>query len=177
MIEFKIRRLKSSKNIWFKEFWKIYSESFPLIERRDYEQQVAVLSNPVNICDLYFTENQLVGFISHWETDEFIFIEHLAISADFQRKGLGTALLKPFIECQSVPVILEIEPPKDPITSRRVQFYESVGFVINPHIHFQPRYHLGDEPLLLNILSYPTQISKQRYNRFSQFQKRTMKLS
>ena len=174
MIEFKIQCLKNPQDFWFKEFWKIYSESFPFNERRDYEQQVVVLNNPGYELDIYFLEDKLSGFISYWKSDEFAFVEHLAISPDFQDQGIGSALLKPFIENQSVPVILEIEPPVDQITTRRLRFYESLGFVTNPHIHFQPPFHVGDNPLPVNILTYPDTISNNLYNRFSQFQKKIM---
>jgi GNAT superfamily N-acetyltransferase len=174
--QFIIRQLKSSEDPFFAEFRRIYSESFPLYERRNDVQQVAVLSNPGNVCDLYFIGNQLLGFISYWKTAEFIFIEHLAISSEFQGKGSGSAILKPFIEIQTVPVILEIEPPADEKTHRRLRFYESLGFVTNPYIHFQPPYHVGDNPLPLIILTYPYQIDNDLYNRFSHFQKKCMSL-
>ena len=172
MNQFKIRQLTSFHDVSFEEFWQIYSESFPLCERRDYEQQVAVLNDPGYELDIYFLEEKLSGFISYWKSDEFVFVEHLAISPDYRDKGLGTAILKPFSERQSVPVILEIELPVDQITTRRLRFYESLGFVTNPHIHFQPPFHVGDNPLPLNILTYPNTISNYLYNRFSQFQKK-----
>ena len=174
MSQFKIRQLTSSHNTSFKEFWQIYAESFPLCERRDYEQQVAVLNKPGYELDIYFLEEKLSSFISYWKSDEFIFVEHLAIATEYQGKGLGSSLLKPFIEKQTVPVILEIEPPIDQITTRRLRFYQSLGFVINVHHHFQPPFHVNDNPLHLNILTYPDPINNDLYNQFSQFQKRNM---
>ena len=176
MNQFMIRPLISFQDEWFEEFWQIYSVSFPLYERRDYEQQVAVLDNSLYQLDLYFFGDKLSGFISYWKSDEFVFAEHLAISPDFRGKGFGSALLKPFSESRSVPVILEIEPPIDEISIRRLRFYKSLGFVINHHIHLQPPFHDGDNPLLLNILTYPDQINHGLYTRFSHFQKRTMML-
>ena len=176
MNQFKIRQLISFQDEWFEEFWQIYSESFPLYERRDYEQQIAVLNKPGYALDIYFLDDKLSGFISYWKSDDFIFVEHLAISPNFQGQGLGSALLKPFCEIQSVPVILEIEPPADEITTRRLRFYESLGFVTNLHSHFQPPFHVGDNPLPLNILTYPDSISNDLYLGFSRFQKKSMGL-
>ena len=176
MNQFKIRQLTSSQDQWFEEFWQIYAENFPLYERRDYKQQVAIPSKPGYELDICILENALSGFISYWKSDEFIFIEHLAIAPDFRTKGFGSALLKPFCESQTVPVILEIEPPLDQITIRRLRFYESLGFVTNSHIHFQPPFHVGDDSLSLNILSYPDSINSDFYNRFLQFQKICMSL-
>ena len=174
MESFKIMQLKTHENFWFAEFWSIYAESFPLNERRDYEQQIEVLNNPAYQLDIYFSEDKLSGFISFWNSKEFIFIEHLAITPAFQNKGLGSSLLKLFIESHLIPVILEIEPPIDNITNRRLRFYDSLGFVMNSHFHFQPPYHPDDKPLQLNILSYPDQITKENYNRFSSFQRQWM---
>jgi GNAT superfamily N-acetyltransferase len=174
MNKFKIEQLKDSGNPFFAEFWSIYSQSFPLNERRDYDQQVAVLNKPDYQLDIYLVENKLYGFISYWKSDELIFVEHLAIAPCFQRMGLGSALLKPFIERQTVPVILEIEPPAEEITYRRLRFYQSLGFVTNLHLHFQPPYHDGEHPLKLDILSYPQRISKECYDLFSHFQKCTL---
>ncbi len=174
MKNFNFQQIKSSEHPGFSEFWTIYSESFPFNERRDFNQQVAVLKKSDYQLDLYFLENQFSGFISYWKSDKFIFIEHLAISPGFRSKGLGSALLKPFIESQSVPVLLEIEPPINEITNRRLRFYESLGFVPNLHLHFQPSYHPGEHPLKLDILSYPREISKECYDQFSHFQKYTV---
>ena len=174
MKNFNSQQIKSSEHPEFSEFWSIYSDSFPLNERRDYNQQVAVLDRPGYQLDIYFLADKLVGFISYWKSGEFIFIEHLAIASDCQGKGLGSALLKPFIGNQNFPVILEIEPPCDEKTFRRLRFYESLGFIQNSHIHFQPPYHIGDQPLRLNILSYPDQITKECYDRFSSLQKKWM---
>lgn len=174
MESLKIEQIKTHENFWFAEFWSIYSVSFPLNERRDYKQQIEVLNNPDYQLDIYFSEDKLSGFISFWNSEEFIFIEHLAIAPAYQGKGLGSSLLKPFLECQSVTVILEIEPPVDEITNRRLNFYKSLGFEANSHIHFQPPYHSQDQPLRLNIMSYPNQISRECYDRFSELQKKWM---
>ena len=79
-----------------------------------------------------------------------------------------------FIQSKITPLILGIEPPVDDLTSRRLRFYESLGFVTNKHPHFQPPYHPGDQFLQLNILTYPNQISEEQYAQFSQFQKNTV---
>ncbi|MEI7526089.1 MAG: GNAT family N-acetyltransferase [Mariniphaga sp.] len=176
MNQFKIQQITSPDNPFFKEFWRIYVESFPLYERRDFEQQVEILNKPGYQLELYILEDNLIGLISFWKSDEFIFVEHLAISPDFQGKGLGRTLLRLFSKNQTVPVILEIEPPVNETTTRRLRFYESLGFVTNSHLHFQPPFHVGDNPLPLNILTYPIQIDHYLYIRFSQFQKRTMML-
>lgn len=174
MEPFKIQQINNARHPLLEEFLSIYSGSFPLHERRDYNQQVAVFNKTNYQLDLYLLEDQLAGFLSYWKSENFTFIEHLAISPDFQGKGSGSAILKSFIEIETVPVILEIEPPADEKTYRRLRFYESAGFVTNSHLHFQPPYHPGEHPLKLDILSYPQEISKACYDQFAHFQKYTV---
>lgn len=174
MENFNIQRIKSEKNQYFAEFWKIYSASFPLNERRVTNQQTEVFKKQEYQVDIYLSDNHVVGFIAFWTTKDFIYIEHLAIAPEVRSKGLGSAILRPFIKREPIPVILEIEPTIDDLTRRRLKFYESLGFVRNDHLHFQPPYHSEDQPLKLEILTYPHQISADLYFQFSQFQKNTV---
>jgi len=174
MEHFKIHRIKSRDDQHFAEFWKIYSASFPLNERRVFTQQTDVFKKQEYQVELYLLVNHVVGFVAFWATKDFIYIEHLAIAPEVRSKGLGSAILKPFIERETIPMILEIEPTIDELTHRRLKFYESLGFVRNDHLHFQPPYHPEDQPLKLEILTYPHQISADLYFQFSQFQKNTV---
>ena len=170
----KVHQIKSEKDQHFAEFWKIYSSSFPLNERRVSNQQTEVFKKQGYQVDVYFSDNQIIGFIAYWAIKEFIFVEHLAIAPEVRSKGLGSAILKPFIETEPNPVILEIEPTIDDLTSRRLKFYESLGFIRNDHRHYQPPYHITDQPLHLVILTYPNQINEDLYQQFAQFQKNTV---
>ncbi len=174
MEHFKIQQIKSKENRYFAEFWKIYSASFPLNERRVSNQQTAVFKKQEYQVDIYLSDNHVIGFIAFWTTTDFIYIEHLAIAPEFRSKGFGSAILKPFIEREPVPVILEIEPIINDLTRRRLKFYESLGFVQYDHPHYQPPYHTSDQPLHLVILTYPNQINENLYRQFTKFQKNTV---
>ena len=171
MNQFKIHQIKNTEHHYFAEFWKIYSTSFPLNERRTSEQQIVVFKKTEYQVNCYLSENHIIGFIAFWTTKEFVFIEHFAVSSEVRSKGFGRVILKPFLEGKAIPVILEIEPPIDDLTRRRLRFYESSGFIRNKHLHFQPPYHPEDQPLQLDILTYPHQIATDLYLQFSQFQK------
>lgn len=174
MEHFKIQRIKSNKDQHFAEFWDIYSTSFPLTERRVSNQQTEVFKKQEYQVDIYLSDNHVVGFIAFWTTTDFIYIEHLAIAPEVRSMGFGSAILKPFIEREPIPVILEIEPIINDLTRRRLKFYESLGFVQNEHLHYQPPYHTSDQPLHLVILTYPNQIDENIYRQFAQFQKNTV---
>ena len=172
--QLKIHQIRNAEDQHFAEFLKIYSASFPLNERRISNQQSDVFKKQEYQVDLYLLDNHVVGFIAFWATKDFIYIEHLAIAPEVRSKGLGSVILKPFIETKPIPVILEIEPTIDDQTRRRLKFYESLGFIRNDHLHFQPPYHPEDQPLKLEILTYPHLINADLYFQFSQFQKNTV---
>ena len=174
MEHFKIHRIKNKEDPHFAEFWKIYSSSFPLSERRNPDQQTSIFKNQDYQLDVYLLDNHAIGFIAHWKAKEFVFIEHFAIASEVRNKGFGNAILKEFIEGNIVPVILEIEPPMDDLTRRRLKFYEYLGFIRNDHLHYQPPYHTSDQPLHLVILTYPNQIDEELYQQFNKFQKNTV---
>ena len=174
MKQFRIHQIRNKEDAYFADFWEIYSNSFPFNERRTIEQQWLILKNQGYQLDIYFTDLQLVGFIAFWTVKEFIFVEHFAVASDVRNNGLGSAILKPFVKSKTIPVILEIEIPLNEQTQRRLRFYESLGFIKNSHIHYQPPYHIGDETLRLDILTYPEIISDDHYYQFARFQKDTV---
>ena len=174
MDQLKIHQIKSEKDQHFAEFWKIYSASFPLNERRESNQQTEVFKKQEYQVDIYLSDNHVIGFIAFWTTTDFIYIEHLAIAPEVRSMGLGSAILKPFIERESIPVILEIEPIINDLTRRRLKFYKSLGFIMNDHLHLQPPYHPSDLPLHLVILTYPNQIDEDIYRQFAKFQNNTV---
>jgi ribosomal protein S18 acetylase RimI-like enzyme len=172
MDQFITHRINGPEDQYFAQFSEIYSSGFPLNERRKPEQQTAIFDKSGYQLSAFISDNQLVGFISFWMVKEFIFIEHFAIASEFRNQGKGNAILRSFIEkSKPLPILLEIELPVDKITRSRLRFYESLGFKMNDHNHYQPAYHIGDEPFPMKILSYPAEISKLNYQQFAVFQK------
>jgi ribosomal protein S18 acetylase RimI-like enzyme len=171
MDPYQVHQIKNQDDKYFDEFWRIYNTSFPHNEKRALDQQTAVFNKPEWQLNVFISDNRLFGFISFWTATEFIFIEHLAIAPEFRNRGLGKTILKPFLENNSKPVILEIELPADTNTRRRLRFYESLGFQKNDHNHCQPPYHSGDKPIPMKILSFPGFISISDYQQFAKFQK------
>lgn len=171
MDQFKIHQIKNPDDKYFSEFWRIYSTSFPLNERREIEHQSTIFNKSGYQINAYISDDQFIGFISYWMTKKFIFIEHFAVAKEYRNQGQGNAVLKSFIECNPILLILEIELPVDTITRRRLRFYESLSFKMNHHNHYQPSYHKGDKPIPMKILSYPALISNLNYRHFARFQK------
>lgn len=117
----------------------------------------------------------LVGIITYWNFSEVVFAEHLAISKNVQGIGIGKIAIDYLKRCAALkfnnkPIILEIEVPNDFMTKRRESFYKKLDFNINTHEHFQPCFHKEDEPIEMQIMSWPQIIDNHTYNRFNREQ-------
>ncbi len=158
------------ENCWqFKQAYDIYQASFPLAERRLLPAQVKLLANP----DYYFQvildqQDIMLGILLSWQTEQFVFIEHLAITAASRGQNIGSRIMELVKASTSLPIILEIEPPIDTISQRRQSFYSKLGFSINPYQHIQPPINAQSQALKLQIMSLPA-INLQAYQQFNKY--------
>ena len=144
----------------FDEVFSIMKKSFPQEEMRNYEGQKALLERDDYFIKTYMHEDEVAGFCAYYKFDNFIYIEHLACNPEVRGLGIGTKLVQQVIaEDENLVVILEVEPPVDELTKRRVRFYEKLGFKLNPHYHFQPSLNEGMDGLELKKTSIPHQKS------------------
>ncbi|TAJ11963.1 N-acetyltransferase [Marinilabiliaceae bacterium JC017] len=139
------------------EAWQLMEISFPAEERRSKKQQEEILKK-VNYCfQEYVTEaGELQGFIAYWKFSDFIFVEHFAINPKYRNNGLGAMFLSDLMKAyEGKRIILEVELPREEIAKRRVNFYERLGFHLNPYNHWQPAYDGKGDGIPLKIMSYP----------------------
>ena len=147
--------------------WQIYGSSFPRYEQRQPQHQELKMGDSRFHCQLFYQGEQLLGFIFWWDCGEQIYIEHLAINPALRGQNHGSRLLAAFCETAGRPVILEIDPPEDEISLRRLRFYQSLGFCLNEHDHVHPPYQPDCEGHALRVLSYPAPLDKEDYLRFN----------
>ena len=69
----------------------------------------------------------------------------------------------------SAKVILEIDPPEDEISIRRLHFYERLGFTANPHEYTHPSFRRPFHPHRLVLMSRPGALSDDEARRFADF--------
>ena len=165
----RLERLKHLEGDVFERAYDLYKSSFPVEERRDDAEQRRVLKNEAYHFDVIKENDEFIGIMLYWETESFVYLEHFAILPELRCKGKATAALGILKSQSQKSIVLEIEPPCDDTTIRRYNFYQRNGFVMNPHKHLQAKYHLGDDELELNILTYPCEISKDEYAVFRKF--------
>ena len=100
------------------------------------------------------SDDVFAGFISYWDFEDFIYIEHFATSKSLRGNGIGGKAIDTFKQsCQGKPVVLEVEMPTDDISKRRIAFYNKHGFTLSELPYMQPAYRPCDAPIELRIMS------------------------
>ena len=149
----------------FDEIFKIMEESFPTNEIRTYQEQKELLNKKNYKIITHYSGNQIVAFIAVWDLKDFKFIEHLATTVKSRGKGIGSELVSNFILSGNKPIILEVEPPKDEITKRRINFYERLEFKYNDYYYEQPKLREDTLPCELKIMSYPNKLLPNEFEK------------
>ena len=113
----------------FEEIYRIYEMSFPEVERRTKEGQRAIFENPLLRVWTAEREGRTAAFLTGWNLESCLYLEHLATDPACRGGGMGKELMHEAIQAaldRQVPLILEIEPvtEEDPYTARRAAFYE-----------------------------------------------------
>lgn len=156
--------LKCSDSCDFKGIFKIMTEAFPSSERRTEENQLALFDN-INYKPYVFEKDGvIIGFILAWEISDFRFIEHFAVDKSYRGSGIGSRILSDYLLMNEKPVCLEVEPPLNSISERRIAFYKRLGFMLNDFEYFQPALQPGQKEIELKIMSYPKILSKEQFD-------------
>lgn len=142
------------------EFIMLYTTAFPPEERRDWEKTADVrrfmLDNhsEFNII-MIRTDNCFAGFITYWDFNDFIYIEHFAVHENFRKHGIGSKTLSHIISKINRNIILEVEHPNNDESTRRIKFYLRAGFHVNYNIDYiQPPYHECQSSVPLLLMTY-----------------------
>lgn len=146
----------------FDEIYKIMSDSFPASEIRSYDMQKALLDRNDYRIKTYKQEGAILGFCAYYQFEEFFFIEHLACTSQSRGLGIGSKLVKEVLEEANWRlVLLEVEIPHSENEKRRVQFYERLGFYLNPHYHYLPPLNEFTPGMELKIMSFSRMLTEE----------------
>lgn len=148
----------------FNKIWDIYNSSFPEDEKRNLNLQKEILKDPRYKMKSLKDDEKVVGFITTWDMDDYLFVEHFAIDEKHRGKSYGKKFLKDLIDKTDKNVVLEVELPDTKIAKRRIGFYESLNFKLNNYDYMQPAYGKDKEPMPLMIMTYPETIDKDEFN-------------
>ena len=144
----------------FEQIYNIMEEAFPENERRSKEGQLALFED-----ELYkiYSDKEKTVFIAFWELSEYVFIEHFASLKSQRGGGIGGIFLKAFLEMCGKPAVLEVEPPLNEISKRRIMFYKRNGFNLNEYFYIQPPLGKDRDELELKIMTYPNALSQSEF--------------
>ncbi len=166
-----IHRITQTSDPLYPKALQLYGISFPLHEQREKASQTEILENPAYHLDVICDNGEFVGEILYWDIGGAFYIEHFCVLPAMRNRHYGQKILNAY---QSVPLILEIDPPVDEISIRRKGFYERCGFVENPYAHVHPPYHHGNTGHELVIMSSPEKLKPNEYDRFYRYLQSTV---
>ena len=138
-------RIKKTSDAWFPAFRDCFEASFPESERRPPES----LKDKIEHEDRFHCEvalqtepdrQRFLGLLCWWQFDGFCYVEYLAVSERLRGQGRGGKIIRALQAAVQQPVVLEVEPPADDITRRRVGFYQRQDFRLLPDDYMQPSY-------------------------------------
>lgn len=134
---------------------KTYTSSFPKEERRDFSLVRKLLEDDSRF-EMYalLCDGIYVGFITGWQFEGFVYVEHFAIDESVRNGGIGAKAMAGFLALHEDPVVLEVEMPTEEMSKRRVGFYERLGFVLDHHVYFQPPYRRGESFLEMRLMAH-----------------------
>ena len=152
----------------FEEIYRIYEMSFPEVERRTKEGQRASFESPLLRVWTAEREGRTAAFLTGWNLESCLYLEHLATDPACRGGGMGKELMHEAIQAaldRQVPLILEIEPvtEEDPYTARRAAFYVHMGFVVNRFPYSQPPLRRGAPGCPLWIVTYGRAMGEEEF--------------
>lgn len=170
-----LERITDTAHPMYRQAMELYQASFPEHEQREALSQETILRDSEYHFCLLYDEDVFVGLVLYWEQETFLYIEHFCILPQMRNKRYGQKALALLME-QHKTLLLEIDPPVDPISCRRKGFYERCGFRENPFRHIHPPYHRGNAGHELAVMTCPEPLTRDAYDIFSQYLKnRVMK--
>ncbi len=169
-------RLQNQQDKFYEEAIALYERNFIVSERRDADEQRRIMQRFDYHFEIILDANRLCGFILYWETNSFIYLEHLCIHEQFRGRGIGSSALN-YLKGKEKTIILEVEPIVDEITDRRKVFYESNGFFLNTHKHIQVKYRREDSDVMLLIMTSDREISSGEYDNFYEYMVNNVQIS
>ena len=141
----------------------LYEKSFPIEERRDFSLVLDIYKTDLLSLNLIYDNETMVGILNIWDFNDFLYIEHLAVSEQYRNRKIASKVLEQ-LNTQNKLIVLEVELPNDELSKRRIDFYQRNSFSIQPYPYFQPPYRKGEERIKMHIMTNTQKpINKVKY--------------
>lgn len=168
------RRVTGVEDPLFTESLAIYRTSFPEYEQRRVQDFPLAFQDPGFYYEVFLNEEgKVVAILVHWRRENFVYLEYFAVEKEWRGHGAGQRILEELRDMFPQRVILEIDPPEDEISRRRLGFYQRHGFVANPQFDYiHPPYTDEGEPFPLLLMSHEELLDDATYREFVAFHHR-----
>ncbi|MDQ6812143.1 MAG: GNAT family N-acetyltransferase [Bacteroidota bacterium] len=140
----------------------LYERSFPLRERRTWEELVRLLEEPAMSLKAIANEQQFIGLVVYWQFEEWLYLEHFAIVPELRGQQFGRKVIECLLQESFGKLILETEPSESQDSVRRIAFYEKCGLNIIPYPYQQPPYRREELSFPMLLIS-STQLNQNQY--------------
>ena len=131
------RRVTGVDDPLFLDSLDIYRTSFPVHEQRRIQDFPLAFQDPGFCYEVFLNgEGRVVAMLVTWRREQFVYLEYFAVDASLRGQGAGQRILEELRDAFPYKVILEIDPPEDGISRRRLGFYQRHGFVPNPQFDY-----------------------------------------
>lgn len=151
-----LHRIEDTRDLYLPHFEELYVRAFPSEERQDLPNlRDRIAGDGRFYIHALLRDANFIGLLSWWDFDSFLYGEHFATLPEVRGQGLGAAALQYLTQDTAHrPVLLEVEPPVDELTTRRINFYRRMGFSLLDTPYIQPPYRPEDRPTPLQLMSY-----------------------
>ena len=113
-----LKRITQAEDEAFRKLTALYTEAFPVEERREIGQLGELLhTEPAMYFNAVECDGQLAGLFVYWDFGSFYYLEHLAVFAEMRNKKIGQQILDWVKEQLQGVRLLEVEPadPENPL--------------------------------------------------------------
>lgn len=168
----KFIRLKETSYPHWDKLWRLYLDSFPHYERRDFDKNLEKMATDEQFyfCAVESPDSTCVALVCYWKWQNLCFVEHLAVDPQMRGSGLGAQILSNLaMQLPGTVILLEIDPPMDEISIRREQFYIRNGYKVNHYLHIHPSFEIPSHPHRLVIMSNPRELTQAEFDQFREY--------
>lgn len=132
---------------------EIYQEAFPFDERRTFESMSVALALPQVCFYRVFLQDTCIGMLHFWILSHVVYGEHFALTPTVRNRGYGKHLMRTILASVEKPFLVEVEPPENAVSERRIRFYEREGLAIVKKDYVQPPYRRFFPQVSLYLMS------------------------
>lgn len=157
--ELEVRRTKTPVELL--DIVELYVNAFPFSERRTVESMSQSLASERVYFYRVFLKTRCVAMMHFWVLDDVVYGEHFAIEPNLRNQGYGRQLMRMILANLEKPFLVEVEPPENDLSARRLKFYEREGLFVVKKDYLQPPYQVSLPELPLYLMSNDPNLSPQ----------------